>query len=725
MNVKKFFCCVPIINVRQSVTLSHDKAVQHEQPEPEDNNEPEINEGYKNVAFIEPRRESDGTVKGIGPADVSLWNVHGSNSSLNSGHSGYYKPPPIDTSLVIEAHGLLTSLLLENDLPQHVADTLRRVAKILDTSPSTGTPMLARMLTKGGQLSLKPESDPSSDLDDDDDERGNRRSRFKRRLKVSVWSTVTSATGLPTIELEPANNSLNTPTCKKSERANSGRRKASTDDHDSDYSLDVDESSIHVTPWDRRMSKTVTYKRDSKKEHCSLLTNEQKEKLLKPLSDEYECTSEFLSQVDSWSFPIFKFNDSTQHCLSLLGFHIFSTTGLLDTFKINPVHFRNYFEAIEQGYHDVPYHNRIHAADVLQAVYYLVSSSIPGFNQTHDSGSSIGSESGSEDEIQDATEHVPNGDTGDLAFAETYGTLKEIMTDLEALALYTAAAIHDYDHPGRTNAFLVATGDNKAVMYNDRSILESHHVASAWYLLVSDERFNFVSSLSTAEFKRFRFLLIEAVLATDLKRHFDFMAQLNNKTTEGEGMDWSVPEDRILAIQMCMKLADINAPCKDFDLHCQWTERIVEEFYQQGDHEAQFGLPVSPYMNRNKDPPKVPELQLNFIKHLVAPLYHTMVTACLIPGKWVEITPEEMETFEDQNDGTNGLKKMQNLKSQLTPHTHKFVSDLSYNLDSNYAVWDRKNEEYQASLKTNGEESAVTEVAKTPPVVIEKRKNSV
>ena len=49
---------------------------------------------------------------------------------------------------------------------------------------------------------------------------------------------------------------------------------------------------------------------------------------------------------------------------------------------------------------------------------------------------------------------------------------------------------------------------------------------------------------TTNKLCRFRFLLIEAVLATDLKRHFDFMAQLNNKTTEGEGMDWSVPEDR-------------------------------------------------------------------------------------------------------------------------------------------------------------------------------------
>ena len=73
------------------------------------------------------------------------------------------------------------------------------------------------------------------------------------------------------------------------------------------------------------------------------------------------------------------------------------------------------------------------------------------------------------------------------------------MTDLELLALFTAAAVHDYDHPGRTNAFLVAVGDTKAVMYNDRAVLESHHVASAWYLLTSDERLGttlFVFALS-------------------------------------------------------------------------------------------------------------------------------------------------------------------------------------------------------------------------------------
>lgn len=97
----------------------------------------------------------------------------------------------------------------------------------------------------------------------------------------------------------------------------------------------------------------------------------------------------------------------------------------------------------------------------------------------------ICSSDGSEAEIKPA---LTTGGAQVPEFADTYGNLKDIMTELELLALFTAAAIHDYDHPGRTNAFLVAIGDTKAVMYNDRAVLESHHVASAWYLLVSDER---------------------------------------------------------------------------------------------------------------------------------------------------------------------------------------------------------------------------------------------
>jgi hypothetical protein len=65
-----------------------------------------------------------------------------------------------------------------------------------------------------------------------------------------------------------------------------------------------------------------------------------------------------------------------------------------------------------------------------------------------------------------------------------------------------------------------------------------------------------------------------------------------HQTVDGEGMDWENAEDRILALQMCIKLADINAPCKDFELHTQWTRRIVDEFYQQVNFSAVFSFAV-------------------------------------------------------------------------------------------------------------------------------------
>ena len=47
------------------------------------------------------------------------------------------------------------------------------------------------------------------------------------------------------------------------------------------------------------------------------------------------------------------------------------------------------------------------------------------------------------------------------------------------------------------------------------------------------------------------------------------------------GIDWTNENDRLLVCQMCIKLADINGPAKCKELHLQWTEGIVNEFYEQ------------------------------------------------------------------------------------------------------------------------------------------------
>ena len=47
------------------------------------------------------------------------------------------------------------------------------------------------------------------------------------------------------------------------------------------------------------------------------------------------------------------------------------------------------------------------------------------------------------------------------------------------------------------------------------------------------------------------------------------------------GVDWTLETDRLLVSQMVIKLADINGPAKQLNLHKQWTYRIAEEFYEQ------------------------------------------------------------------------------------------------------------------------------------------------
>jgi len=61
-----------------------------------------------------------------------------------------------------------------------------------------------------------------------------------------------------------------------------------------------------------------------------------------------------------------------------------------------------------------------------------------------------------------------------------HAATQNILTDLEIFALLFAALIHDLEHTGRTNNFHVNTATDLALLYNDRSVLENHHVSAAF-----------------------------------------------------------------------------------------------------------------------------------------------------------------------------------------------------------------------------------------------------
>ena len=98
-------------------------------------------------------------------------------------------------------------------------------------------------------------------------------------------------------------------------------------------------------------------------------------------------------------------------------------------------------------------------------------------------------------------------------------------SSLDALACYFAAMIHDFNHPGTTNPHETKMQSLLAINFSDQSVLERHHLASAFAVLKT-KGYDILSGLSNEDYRTVRALIVEFVLATDLTGHFNFIAQL-------------------------------------------------------------------------------------------------------------------------------------------------------------------------------------------------------
>lgn len=610
-----------------------------------------------------------------------------------------------ESAILGEAHGLITDMLADQSLPLNIVSGLRTLSNLLKPPESHSSFHKTRV---SPLVSLTESTNYGSDTEENPytgERPSSKKSRRSlppsliRRMSTSTWTTTTSATGMPTLELEPCrirsssfrHNRDGTPgSSPVGSRSNSPSPSSPT----VVLSIPKSRSFSLVAPvpiggshpkrpsrksvasnmgteviHDRRLQENVDMAEDADEEDENELTAEEVDgknssvasptansvKIPWEIENIDDCELLHIHRLNEWDYPIF---DLASQCsdtiLSKVGYKLFVEVGLFETFRIPVAPFLHYFHALEQGYRDKPYHNRIHATDVLHGVFYLTTQPIPGFTQVNTSNmfSRNGSSSDSDVDAEKSLTYRANSFN-----SEDYGIMGGNFPALELMALYTAAAMHDFDHPGRTNAFLVATNAKEAVLYNDRSVLENHHAAQAWSLFMKEPvLYNFLCGLEAAEFKRFRFLVIENILATDLKRHFEILAEFNAKVNDDDavGIDWTSETDRLLMMQMVIKLADINGPAKTHELHVRWTERISEEFYEQGDEEARLGMPISPYMDRRI--PQLAKLQETFINHLVAPLCNAMVTAGFLPGTWAD---QELSEDEDEEEGQSDTDQIE------------------------------------------------------------------
>jgi hypothetical protein len=74
---------------------------------------------------------------------------------------------------------------------------------------------------------------------------------------------------------------------------------------------------------------------------------------------------------------------------------------------------------------------------------------------------------------------------------------------------------------------------------------------------------------------------------------------------------------------MLIKCGDVSNPVKDFNIYSKWTDRVLEEWRQQGDMERKLGMPISPYMDRD-NPNVVLSSQTGFIDFIIVPMFEAV-----------------------------------------------------------------------------------------------------
>merc|ERR1711970_313116 len=189
------------------------------------------------------------------------------------------------------------------------------------------------------------------------------------------------------------------------------------------------------------------------------------------------------------------------------------------------------------------------------------------------------------------------------AFTVPGGCLYDFVqaSPLTMLAAVFAATVHDLQHPGVSNAYLCKTLHPLAVKHSDKSVNESHHLSCAFDLMAQDN-FNFVQgSIDVEDFLTFRSLVIDMVLATDMKSHFSILDSFKRfqKAKKEDPKSVSVNTEISNVLAIAIKAADLIHCARPLEVHHKWVDYITEEFFIQGDLEKDKEMKISPGMDRS------------------------------------------------------------------------------------------------------------------------------
>eukprot|EP00929_Paragymnodinium_shiwhaense_P086037 TRINITY_DN46508_c0_g1_i1.p1 TRINITY_DN46508_c0_g1~~TRINITY_DN46508_c0_g1_i1.p1 ORF type:complete len:555 (+),score=132.51 TRINITY_DN46508_c0_g1_i1:142-1806(+) len=296
----------------------------------------------------------------------------------------------------------------------------------------------------------------------------------------------------------------------------------------------------------------------------------------------------FNETFDDWRFDVFEIDAiSGGRPLMFVGWEALLRSGCFSEFNLDPQKASKFVQQAEAKYateKKTPYHNNLHAADVTQTLWAMLSE--------------LG--------------------------------VKRFLDPMDTVVTLLSAIVHDMGHDGRTNAYHVNVQDKLAIRYNDKSVLENYHVSSGFKLLLVNKSTSILQGLPKDQLVIFRREVIDMVLGTDMVQHFAKLGEISEHTKRlgQDPANWQSDDSSMYVLRgMLLHAADISNQAKPMWAAQQWTTRVLLEFFEQGDAETSMGLPVSPLCDRHTT--AIPESQIGFIQFIIQPTFE--VLAKLIP----------------------------------------------------------------------------------------------
>ncbi|XP_059801085.1 dual 3',5'-cyclic-AMP and -GMP phosphodiesterase 11A-like isoform X1 [Hypanus sabinus] len=285
-----------------------------------------------------------------------------------------------------------------------------------------------------------------------------------------------------------------------------------------------------------------------------------------------------LPTVSELGIAHFSFNDFSLDSDGMItaSLRMFKELGIVQKFKVDYEVLCCWLLTVRKNYRAVPYHNWRHAFNVAQCMFALITTA--GF--------------------------------------------REILTDIEILALMVGCLCHDLDHRGTNNAFQEKSRSALAQLYGTSATLEHHHFNHAVMILQS-EGHNIFANLSSKEYSDLMQLLKQAILSTDLMLYFELRSTFFEYVMSGEH-NWCLEKHRQMLRSMLMTACDLGAVTKPWEISKQVAELVTSEFFEQGDRErAELKLTPAAIFDRNRKD-ELPGLQLEWIDGICKPLFEAL-----------------------------------------------------------------------------------------------------